>query len=439
MATMKVLEILERGQEILAGLPDRNLTDKTAKLYRATHDRMRRQGRMDPLEGSRTRDTYGVRRAALHYGACLTLRGLVTALERAGASHDVDEIHASAHALQHYTELVADPLQRHPPQDEIDFSLRSPWQEKDEKPRRGAGSKKFILPSLPPGWREKLWLALPETSRYRTVIATMCLCPARPGEYVFGIRDEQYAPGVQVLRRGDELLIYTVPLKSHGGQYGTEIAGVKVSIAQGGAPARHLADLCDETGGSIEVMADGADALRKAVGRAAASAGLPKGITPNCFRAQWMADAKSTLGSGEAVAAGAGHISVKSQSRYGRAEHGRKGGSGLVGTFSKRQPRPLTAERQARFSRLKEHAHQLRTAGAKGIVGGDISGSSVRSAVARSEPLKFRLDRLPKAADFGGSAPAGSKFHDAAPLAKRSREGEPMGELTTPYPAAGRF
>ncbi|PTM41613.1 hypothetical protein C8D03_3180 [Bosea sp. 124] len=304
--------------------------------------------------------------------------------------------------------------------------------------RRGAGSKKFILPSLPPGWREKLWLALPETSRYRTVIATMCLCPARPGEYVFGIRDEQYAPGVQVLRRGDQLLIYTVPLKSHGGQYGTELAGVEVSIAQGGAPARHLANLCDETGGSIEVMADGADALRKAVGRAAASASL-KGVTPYCFRAQWIADAKSTLGSGEAVAAGAGHISVKSQSRYGRAEHGRKGGGGLLGTFSKRQPRQLTAERQARFSRLKEHAHQLRTAGAKGIVGGDISGSSVGSAVARSEPLKFRLDRLPKAADFGGSAPAGSKFHDAAPLVKRSREGEPMGELTTPYPAAGRF
>jgi hypothetical protein len=125
--------------------------------------------------------------------------------------------------------------------------------------------------------------------------------------------------------------------------------------------------------------------------------------------------------------------------RYGRAEHGRKGGSGLLGTFSKRQPRPLTADRQARFSRLKERSYRLRTAGTKGIAGVDISGSSVRSASAWSEPPKLRLDRLPKVGDFGGSASIGSKFYDAAPLAERSREGEPMGKLTTPYPAAGRF
>ena len=45
--------------------------------------------------------------------------------------------------------------------------------------------------------------------------------------------------------------------------------------------------------------------------------------------------------------------SIRSQSRYGRAEHGRRGGGGLVGTFSERQPRPASVERMVRFEAMR--------------------------------------------------------------------------------------
>ena len=41
------------------------------------------------------------------------------------------------------------------------------------------------------------------------------------------------------------------------------------TIAQAGAPAAHLAKLCDEAGGAIEIAVESTEGLRKAVGRIA--------------------------------------------------------------------------------------------------------------------------------------------------------------------------
>jgi hypothetical protein len=312
---------------------------------------MIRKGSYDPMECA-CAASYNRARAALHFCARETLLRLKADLVRQIRTGERSQADLTATALAAYVEAVEPVILAHPPCANPDYRVASPFRAKADAPRRGARSKKHGLKGRPDDWRDQIFAATPETSPYKTAIAAMCLAPCRVGEYAETIRDQQYSPGVRVIKRDGILLIFTIAQKSHGGTFGTRMSGVEIAIAQGGAPAAHLARLCEEAGGAIEIAVESTEGLRKAVGRIAARLDFA-GVSPNSFRAQCIADGKVTLPNPEMVAAGAGHCSIRSQSRYGRAEHGRRGGGGLVGTFSEREPRPASAQRMVRFEAMR--------------------------------------------------------------------------------------
>lgn len=346
-----LVETHARMERLLALLPERTPSEGTMRQYRGVHERMRRAGCYDPMACA-CPASYNRARAALHFCARETLLRLKADLEARSRAGERKAASLTAEALALYLDRVEPAILAHPPCADPDYRAASPFRAKPDAPRRGAGSKKHSLKDKPADWREQVFAATPETSPYKAAIAAMCLSTCRVGEYAETIRDQQYSPGVRVIKRDGLLEIFTIAQKSHGGKYGLSMSGVKVAIAQGGAPAAHLATMCDEAGGAIEIAVESTEGLRKAVGRIAARLGFSN-VSPNSFRAQCIADGKVTLPNAEMVAAGAGHCSIRSQSRYGRAEHGRRGGGGLVGTFSERQPRPASVERMVRFEAMR--------------------------------------------------------------------------------------
>lgn len=348
---MKVLDILKRAAKVVQKLPLRQLSEQTKAQYRAVHQAMRKCGCYDPM-ATANRNTYHRNRAALHFCAREAIVKLADGVEAAMRSRNDREVQGYARALHEYLDAVEPMLRAHPACEQIDFDTTSPWQEKDNADTAGARSKKYLLGGLAPEWRTIMFEQTPIDSPYRAAIAVMCLSPARVGEFEYTVRDNQFSPGVRVIRKQGRLIICTVPLKSHAGRFGTKFGGVVIAIAKGGTPAAHLAKLCDAEGGAIEVHVESTEALRKTISRIGHAAGLT-GISATCFRTQWIADAKATYGSGEEVAAGAGHCSIRSQSRYGRVEHGRKGGGGLIGTFCERQPKAASQARLQRFEALR--------------------------------------------------------------------------------------
>lgn len=346
---------LQKASEIIARLPKREVARNSQKLYAKTFKRLWNSQPFDLLAGNPARDTYQIRRAALHFvgrGLLVSLTGQILRSEGAG---DHSRMDALLGELKFILKRLEEPLELHPAEaGPPDFRIASPWRlSAGTRPVRGAASKKHDLGQLPDGWREQVWQAMPHNA-YRDVVAAMCLCPARPGEYSSARDDGKLAEGVLVERRGITLELTTRPLKSHGGAYGTGESTVVVSIAEGGEPARHLAKLCDQAGGAIRLMIASPDALRKTVSRAGKRARMPRSISPYAFRSQWVADSKATFGSGADVAAGAGHSSLRSQSAYGRVEHGRRGGGGLVATRATRAAKEPKISTRARLEALKE-------------------------------------------------------------------------------------
>ncbi|MCC5611821.1 hypothetical protein LC612_35085 [Nostoc sp. CHAB 5834] len=340
-----------RMERLLALLPERTPSEGTKSQYRGVHKRMGQTGCYDPMACA-CPASYNRARAALHFCAWETLLRLKADLEAQVLAGQRNAASLTMEALACYLDAVEPVILAHPPCANPNYRNASPFRAKPGAPRRGAGSKKHGLKDKPADWREQVFAATPKRSIYRAAIAAMCLAPFRVGEYAETIRDDLYSPGVRVIRRDGRLFILTIPQKSHDGQYGVGMAGVEIAIAEGGAPAAYLAGLCEEAGSAIEIVVESTEGLRKAVGRIAKAAGFSC-ISPTSFRAQWMADGKVTLANAEMVAAGAGHCSIRSQSRYGRAEHGRRGGGGLVGTFSDRTPRPASAERMVRFGAMR--------------------------------------------------------------------------------------
>jgi hypothetical protein len=347
---MKIVEIRDRALAVLSGLPNRTHSGGTAKLYKRTFNRMRAEGCYDPLADAQSRDTYGVRRAALHAMAPKTLAKLVQALEAATRT-SVDEVHKAACALQSFLEQIEQPLRIHPPcEGPPDFSTVSPWRMSEHRDRRrGETSKKRELKKVPPDWRETVFATMPDRSKYKDAVAVLCLAPFRPGEYVVGNRGDEDAHGILIRKRGDTIVLSTIPLKCHNGKYGSGEATIIVNIREGGPAAAHLSRRCDEEGGSFHVTVYSADALRKAVERAGRKAEVGVTVTPYLFRAQWAADAKATFGSGGEVAGGMGHCTDKTQHRYGNVRHGRKG-RGLIAAYGKKKPKLTAAQRHVRLA-----------------------------------------------------------------------------------------
>lgn len=355
---MNDVATIQKARDLIDRLPVREVVSATEQRYVRVFLRLWKHRIIDLLHGRPSRDTYGVRRAACHFVGRKVLVELLSAIQSAETEGDLETRHKRLVDLESAVSRIGRPLEEHPPvAGEPDFSVASPWQSlPGPRPVRGAASKKHDLRHLPDDWREQVWQHMPVA--YKEVGAALCLSPARPAEYLRE-REDKEPGGILVMRQGNTLHFESRPVKSHRGQYGTVRSIVSVDIVAAGAPARYLAELCDQAGGQFVITISSVDALRKAIARAGKRAKMPCGVSPYTFRHQCIADAKATLGAGPAVAAAAGHSSLRSQAKYGRVEHGRRGGSGLIAARADRPPREPSIPIAQRLGELKERVRSV--------------------------------------------------------------------------------
>lgn len=355
---MNDVATIQKARDLIARLPVRKVVPATQRRYVKVFRRLWKHQPIDLLHDRPSRDTYGVRRAACHFVGRKLLVGFMSAIQSAETEGDLERRQARLFVLGSVISRIERTLEDHPPvEGEPSFSVASPWQSlAGPRPVRGAASKKHDLKHLPDDWREQVWQRMPVA--YKEMGAALCLCPARPAEYLRE-REDKKPGGILVIRQGYTLSFAARPVKSHRGRYGTVRSIIAVDIAAGGAPARYLAELCDRAGGQFVITISSVDALRKAIARAGKRAKMPCGIAPYSFRHRFIADAKATFGAGPVVAAAAGHSSLRSQARYGRVEHGRRGGGGLIAARAERPPREPSMPIAQRLGELKERMRNV--------------------------------------------------------------------------------
>lgn len=317
--------------------------------------RMLKEDVVDPLRAGDARDTFNLRRAALHVGVWNLLTRELEAFDRAANEHDRKKAGRAIRALQDIVERCEPVIRRYPPMDRSASSFvcePSAWTSSAiPHPRRGKGSKKFVLPQLPAGWMATVWEAAGEDWPYLDALAIHMLTPARPAEFVAGDREGRWIPGIGVALIGSVLAIAIAPVKSHGGKFGTGRSDMRFDANSLNPAVRHLVERCRSADrGAIVISLPGTNGMRKAVeklGRKALGDGVK--ITPYVFRQQAIADLKKTFGAGAVVAAAAGHSTDRTQSHYGRVEHGRRRPD-LLGVTAKREPRVGNIERTRALS-----------------------------------------------------------------------------------------
>jgi hypothetical protein len=360
---MDGIELVRKALAIIARLPRREVSAKTARAYRRTFQRMRRETpAFDPLKGNIARDTFNHRRAALHFGSRRLSKFLAERTVAAAERQDAIWVRRWAHLLNRALSLVAPAIERDPPLQNGASSFdmpRSRWQEMDTpRQRRGRASKKHSLKKLPPDWMDTLWTAVPSDWPYQRELAVHMLIPSRPAELVPGVRPHGSSPGAIVeLLHAQSLQVTIAPVKSHRGRYGSPTATVHWDPVAEGGPAAFLAELCDAAGGHIVVSMRATNPMRKSLGKLGREAfpGIKVVITPNVIRAQLIADLKATTGAGEQVAAAAGHSTDRTQARYGRVEHGRKR-KGFRGAVSARQPTTGNVARAHQLGKARDQS-----------------------------------------------------------------------------------
>lgn len=329
---MNVLDIVNRTMACLQRLPKREVRPKSATTYRRTLERMMREKVLDALRPGDARDTYNLRRAALHYGA----RGLL--MDHLERCLDAVERHELVVAQRH-AGMLREALDRIEPALALDPPLPlgasawdmppSRWQDGTERPRRGRNSKRYTLKWLPEDWTERLWNAVPDGWPYRDPLAIHLLAPCRPEEIVPGVRAHGWSPGVHVNLASPRSLEVTVaPVKARGTESDTpHITTISYDPTVGPGPARYLAALCSAAGGHLVVSMAGTNPMRKALGRLGRAV-FPElqGVVISAYvcKHQLLADLKATVGAGGEVASAAGHITDRTQAGYGRVEYGRR-------------------------------------------------------------------------------------------------------------------
>ncbi|MBS0248398.1 MAG: hypothetical protein JSR61_17420 [Proteobacteria bacterium] len=354
------------ARALIAKLPERKCATSTHQLYVRTFYRMWYEPEIDAIRPGIARDTYQVRRAALHYGARRLISSVLKKLDELSASYEADrdpqrlqEYQTVVLVLENMVRRLTPAIDRDPPlwDDKADFSQASRWKaESGCTKARGAGSKKHVLPKLPRNWISRFWGHVPTGHKYRDAIAVLSISPARVGEVVPGDRPSGFSDGVHVALDGEGLLTLThAPQKTRGGKYGMEFAGVKVDPEAEGPTAQYLAERCREEGGALIVAVQSPAALSKAIKRIGCRA-FPDGpaITPNVLRSQRIADAKVAFGAGEKVAQAAGQCTDRTQSKYGNVTHGSR--SGLRDAFSSRTPKLVAVARARDISSLRKNS-----------------------------------------------------------------------------------
>jgi integrase len=321
-------EVLERAQRLVALIPERRPSEKTALEYRRCVKRMlRTPGPVQVLRPGDSMDYYYGRRAALHYVAGYVLRMGLEEAAAAEAHGDVDGvlIRKLAEFLDRVEAAIELDRPEPAPRAHLDAGRPSLWS--DGPRRRSSGSaKRKVLSRLPADWRERLWNVLPSTSPYRNAIAILLLVGPRPAEFVAGARNGIWSPGITVTLTSEGLRIRIDGAKCGDGSRGQPVRILTLSVSEGTEPAARLADACIRNGGEIVVSATSGDALRKAVERAGRKAfpRLKAAITPYVLRHAFVSDLKATFSDPATIAAAAGQQSDATQSIYGIRLRGRR-------------------------------------------------------------------------------------------------------------------
>lgn len=334
----------QEARTLFERLPESSVSAATRKAYLKTLKRMLAEGEVDPLRTGDARDTYNYRRAALHGGTKIVLKSLLDVFDDAALKGDRS---AAERAIDSLAEIIArcgPAIERDPPLDRDGSSFDcgpSRWTLSDgPHPRRGRASKKHELKKLPLDWTDRIWAMATETNwRYLDALAAHMLSSVRPAEFVPGVREGKQVGGVVIMLDGSMLTIHVSPAKSHGGKYGTGETKILIDAKSDHPAVIHLVVLCRSNGGSATVSLPNTNGMRKAfekLGRKALPC-VDVIVTGYLFRHQYIADLKSTVGAGSEVAAAAGHCTDRTQSRYGRVEHGRRRNE-FIAAKAKREP-----------------------------------------------------------------------------------------------------
>lgn len=320
-------KVLKRVTALLDRIPRREVSADTADVYKDTMKRMASES-FDPFRPGDARDTYNLRRAALHFCGRIMLEVELVKLDRAKVSSDTREAELCVATLAFTLAWLEPAINRDPPLEPATSSFACPesrWAAQEKPPRRGKASKKHVLFKLPPDWMHMVWAAAGPDWKYRDALAIHMLAPVRPAEFIPGLREGRHVPGIAVRLEDGVLIINVAPVKSHGGKYGTGESVIRFDAASGHPAIVHLVAFCRSSGGRAIISLEDTNAMRKAVARLGRKAlGPAVVITPYVFRSQVIADLKKTAGAGVVVAAAAGHCTDRTQSHYGRVECGRR-------------------------------------------------------------------------------------------------------------------
>ncbi len=355
-AKMKLLDVVDRGLACCAALPKRDVSERTVKAYIRTFTRMRHEKLLDPLNDTIARNTYNHRRASLHFGSRRLLIYLIKRCVAAAERQDAIRARRWAHVLHGALNLIEPALALEPPlmPGASTWSLpASRWSQLEApRPRRGKGAKKHVLKRLPRDWTNQLWNAVPSDWVYRTQLAVHMLVPSRAEDLAPGPRPAGWSNGALVQLRSPNVLEVTIaPAKHHGGKYGSPSVTTSWDPFLEGGHAAYLAELCTAAGGCVLISVENKNAMRKALARLGRKV-FPKfrgTITPYVIRNQVIADLKATVGAGGTVAESAGQCTDRTQSHYGRVEHGRVR-LGFLGVVSARKPSASSAQAIAALS-----------------------------------------------------------------------------------------
>jgi len=362
-AKTKLLDVMNRALACCAGLPERDVSVRTTKDYSRTFRRMRREPVLDPLREGIARNTYNHRRASLHFGSRRLLLYIIGRCIGAAERHDESRLNRWIRVLYRALNRIEPALALDPPLQPGASTWSMPpsrWSEgQTRRPRRGRHSKKHVLRRLPRDWMDRLWDATPDAWAFRDQLAVHMTAPSRPEDLAPGSRPDGWSEGAIVVLRSPNVLEITIkPAKSHGGKFGSPRVTISWDPTLAGRAAAYLAARCGQAGGQIVVSLDNKNAMRKSLRRLGRRVfpELDETITAYVIRHQVLADLKATAGAGETVAGAAGQCTDRTQSLYGRVEHGRHR-KGFIGVTSARTPRVGNA---ARGAALKSAAASLK-------------------------------------------------------------------------------
>lgn len=344
-ARQRAFDVVRRARAIAKDLPERVISEATAKGYRAEVERMRRRREL-PETGTQSKRTYYRRRAALNFVLSESLAATLAEQDRAQRAGDMSAWQAHVEYLAAACEL----LYRYPPQLEHGEALLDgrarPGREcpiADPKPKK---SKRSGLARLPADWRQQMWCAAPAESPYRHALAVMHLCGARPSELQFGVQIV-----ADVDRDGRDCLHISVTGAKRGvdGRHGREMRTITVAVDN--AQAIWLWQQVAAAHGGLTVSISSPKRLADEVTRIGRKLWPRKRetVTPYSYRHQFAADLKQAFPEDwDTVAAGLGHSVPETQRLYGRSQQARPGGGSarflwVVATQSPRPPRERKA------------------------------------------------------------------------------------------------